>query len=239
MTLRNGDLERLIDNIIEIDSFQSKMGSEEDVITLSISVKNKPAAQDLMDFIEKGYEFVLDAETTTGEQSDGNYRVFVEIDRSRRAVSEILEIIGGLKRLSNINDLKFRYYKSFRSVPLNKKQLEKSIPVTSDQYIELKDKMKLNNYSNFFDRSFVESIYMDHNDLIIQKKWSDPLRFKFIDFGSKKTIDKSLTETFNHNDYPEILFLTKYIGDYNISKYGKYITMENDGKTLMVQRYVV
>ena len=118
MTLRHGDLRNLVDDIIEIDSYQSKMGADEDVTTISISVKNKPAADDLMNFVEKGYDFVLDSEVTSGEQADGMYRVFIEIDRSRRIADEIMTVMNGVKKLADLDDFKFRYYKSFRSVPL-------------------------------------------------------------------------------------------------------------------------
>ena len=32
------------------------------------------------------------------------------------------------------------------------------------------------------------------------------------------------------------IFLCKYIGDYNITKYGDKLTFENAGKTLVVER---
>ena len=38
------------------------------------------------------------------------------------------------------------------------------------------------------------------------------------------------------NAYPEILFLTKYIGDYNISKYGDKLVFENEDKALVLKR---
>ena len=39
------------------------------------------------------------------------------------------------------------------------------------------------------------------------------------------------------NDYAEILFLTKYIGDYNITKFGnRTLTLENKGHMLVVER---
>ena len=78
MGLRLGDLKDNVDHIFEIDSFKSKMGTDADIVTLSFSVKEKHAADDLMNFIEKGYPFVLDADATAGEQSDGSYKVFVE-----------------------------------------------------------------------------------------------------------------------------------------------------------------
>ena len=62
MGLRLGDLKDNVDHIFEIDSFKSKMGTDADIVTLSFSVKEKHAADDLMNFIEKGYPFVLDAD---------------------------------------------------------------------------------------------------------------------------------------------------------------------------------
>ena len=76
MGLRQGDLNDMVYRIMEIDSFASKMGEDKDIVTLSFSVKEKAAAEDLMNFIEKGYEFVLDADVTPGEQSDGTYKLW-------------------------------------------------------------------------------------------------------------------------------------------------------------------
>lgn len=239
MTLRHGDLNNLVDDILEIDSFKSKMGNEEDVITISISVKNKPASDDLVAFLEKGYSFILDAEATPGEQSDGWYKVFVEIDRSRTAVDDIMDVIDGLHRLTNVEKFRFRYYKSFRSVDLTREELEDIVPLTAEDYLRIQQAVQMDNYTNFFDKSFVESVYMDHDQLVINKKWADPVAFNFVDFGDADEVRGSINESFNINAYPEIMFLTKYIGDYNISKYGSKLTFENQGKTLVVERHVV
>ena len=99
MTLKQGDLHDLVYHIMEIDSYKSKMGSDKDIITMSFSVKNKEAADDLESFLEKGYNFVLDADATSGETSDGTYKVFVEIERHKDAPGQILEIANGIKNL--------------------------------------------------------------------------------------------------------------------------------------------
>ena len=44
----------------------------------------------LENFIEKGYPFVLDADVTSGEQSDGTYKVFVEIERNKDEVEKVM-----------------------------------------------------------------------------------------------------------------------------------------------------
>ena len=46
----------------------------------------------------------------------------------------------------------------------------------------------------------------------------------------------SIAESFNPWDFAEIIFLSKYIGDYNITKYGSKLTLENAGKILVVER---
>lgn len=239
MSLRAGDLHDLIDRIVEIDSYKSKMGSDKDIVTVAISVRSHDAAKDLVSFIERGYSFVLDAEDTSGEQRDGMYRVFVELDRTRNSVDDILELFDGISKVSSENDFKFRYYKSFRSVPLTKEELDAILPVTPEEYERRLREYHLNNYTNFFDKSMVESVYMTGNMLVIEKKWADPVAFKFVDFGETSEVMESVAGSFDINAYPEIMFLTKYIGDYNISKYSNKLTLENANKTLVLERHVV
>ena len=77
------DFEGLLKPTIHVDEFSSKMGDDDDIIVVSFFVRNDQAAKDLMSWFEKGYDFVLDADKTSGEQTDGYYRVFVEIERKR------------------------------------------------------------------------------------------------------------------------------------------------------------
>src|SRR5210317_464172 len=98
MGLLKNDLAHLIDSIIEIDSYKSKMGADSDIVTLAFSVHGNEPAKDLENFIEKGYPFVLDADVTSGEQTDGTYKVFVEVERSKDIPTQILEIADGVKK---------------------------------------------------------------------------------------------------------------------------------------------
>ena len=75
MGLRQSDLEFTVDPVFEIDSYKSKMGDDEDIVVLSFSVNGEQPAKDLVNFVETGYNFVLDADKTSGEQADKKYRV--------------------------------------------------------------------------------------------------------------------------------------------------------------------
>ena len=166
MSLRQGDLRHMVDDIFEIDSFKSKMGDDKNICVLSFSVKENQVAKDLMTFIEKGYPFVLDADMTSGEQSDGTYKVFVELEREKENPTQILEIVDGIKKLSEIDNMKFRYYKNFRSKDATAEALSEMLPLDEDSYESTISNMQMENYQNFFSKSYVESV--DMLDDIIQ-----------------------------------------------------------------------
>ena len=236
MGLRSGDLRDMIYEIFEIDSFASKMGDDQNIITLSFSVKTKEAADDLVSFLEKGYDFILDADVTAGEQSDGTFKVFVELERARDAHEQISEVVDGIKKLAEKDRLKFRYYKDFRSHEATLENIQQFVPEDPDNYGIVANESNMNNFKNFFSKSFVESIDMLDDILTVKKMYADPIRFKFVDFGDRENILNNLTESLNFNDFSEVIFLSKYMGNYNITKFGNKLTFENNGKALVLQR---
>ena len=238
MGLRTGDLKDMVYRIMEIDSFASKMGDDKDIVTLSFSVKEKEAANDLMGFIEKGYDFVLDADVTPGEQSDGTYKVFVEIERGRKIHDQVMEVIDGVGKLSDRTDWRFRYYKNWQSTELNQASLEEQLPSDPNDYGITVQESNLNNYKNFFTRGFVDDVSLLENTLTITKKWCAPVRFEFLAFGDTQPLIESIEDKINVNDFAEIIFLCKYVGDYNITKFGDKLTFENSGKALLLKRIV-
>ena len=238
MGLRNGDLRDLVNNVCEIDNYKSKMGDDEDIVVLSFSVSDINAAGDLVEFIERGFDFVLDADSTASELDNGSYKVFVEMERNSSVPDQIMEIIDGVGKLSGQPKFKFRYYKNFRSVETTLENLEENIPADPEDYgIKLQD-VALESYSNFFNKSFLESVEMNNNILTIKKIHGDPLYFNFIDIGDKDYINASINETISvdDNNFAEIIYLSKYLGDYNITKFGNKITFENKNKVLVLTR---
>jgi hypothetical protein len=238
MGLQHNDLKNMVDHIFEIDSFKSKMGEDMNIVTLSFSTKTDETAKDLVNFLEKGYSFILDADSTSGEQKDGTYKVFVEMEREDSVPEQIVEIIDGVSKLAGEDNFKFRYYKNFRSMEATLENLKGTVPVDEDEYgLQIKE-VAMESYTNFFNKSFVDSIAMSDNILAIKKIYADPLYFNFIDFGNKTEVLNSINETItvDDNGFSEIIFLSKYIGDYNITKFGNKLTFENDDKILVLTR---
>jgi len=236
MSLNQHDLKYCVDHIFEVDSYQSKMGTDDKIVVLSFRVKPMQAAEDLVNFIEKGYEFVLDADKTSGEQSDGYYRVFVEMERSRHVSQEITEILDGIKKLADVNEFKFRYYKNFRSQPADQATLETIVPKDGNEYSIRKNETAMENYKNFFANSYVDEVIMEDNHIVFSKKYAEPLRFRFVDQGITVTKLREITESYSFNSFPEVLYLTKYIGDYNISIYGNKYVLENNQHCVILEK---
>ncbi|MAV94238.1 MAG: hypothetical protein CMA31_00950 [Euryarchaeota archaeon] len=236
MGLQTADLRNLVYDIFEIDSFKSKMGEDKDIVVLSFSVKSQEPANDLMNFLEKGYPFVLDADVTSGEQPDGTYKVFVEMERGRDIPAQITEIVDGVQKLAELDDMKFRYYKNFNSLNADEQNIAETVPLDVEGYEIRVNETNMENYKNFFSKSYLDSIEVLQDNITFKKIYAEPLKFKIDNFGKAEDIQKQITEQFNINSYPEIIYLTKYLGDYNISIYGTQYLIENAGYTLVLSK---
>jgi hypothetical protein len=192
MGLIKDDLKFLVDNIIEIDSYKSKMGEDADIVTLAFSVSGEAPAKDLENFVEKGYPFVLDADVSAGEQPDGTYKVFVEMERSVDIPMQILEIADGVRKLADVENLRFRYHKNFKSKELNNENIKETIPFDSDSYTARIKETQLENYKNYFTNSYAESIDLKGDVLTVKNTYAQPISFKVMDFGKGVDIKESI-----------------------------------------------
>ena len=224
-----GDLKLLVDNIFEVDSYSSKMGEDKDIVVISFTVDRQDPAKDLVTFIENGYDFVLDADASPGELSDGKYKVFVEIERNKRIHEQVLEMLDGVGKLADVDNFKFRYHKSFHSIDADESNLDSTIPKTKDDYEVTVQENTMNNFSNFFGRSYLEQVSVDHEDIVFQKKYAHPLRMRIADFGTKSEVYNNIVGPImlEGSSMSEIMYFTKYIGNYNITKVGGQFVFEN------------
>lgn len=134
--LEIGDLKRLVHPELHIDQYKSKMGDDADVCVVSFKVSGKEPSADLVAFIEKGYDYVLDADVSSGEKEGGDYLVFVEFDRSTELPEQIMQIMEDLMNLTeqSIDDWRVRYHKSTKDLELSKETLAQVIPLTPKAY---------------------------------------------------------------------------------------------------------
>lgn len=140
--LEHGDLKRLIHPELHIDEYKSKMGDDADVCVVSFKVSGKEPAGDLVSFVEKGYDFILDADVSSGEKEGGDYLVFVELERTNKLPEQIIKIMEDLMNLTEqtLKDWRVRYYKSTSDHDLTSESLKEIISLTSEEYSKKYDK---------------------------------------------------------------------------------------------------
>ena len=134
--LETGDLKRLIHTELHIDEFKIKLGADEDTVVVSFKVRGKEPAQDLVNFIEKGYDWVIDADVSSGEMDDGDFIVFIECDRDPKIAQELVEMMEDIMNITEqtAEDWRVRYYTSQEDHKLDVDSLRKLIPSTPEEY---------------------------------------------------------------------------------------------------------
>ena len=133
-----GDLKLILEPKIHIDEYSSKIGKDEDICVISFLINDKQAAMDIIDFIEKGYDFVLDADISASEIKPGAYLVFVELLRRLRIIPQLFKIISDLSAASGLSkkDWKFRYVTNEKYYQLTTEELKEHVPLSTRAYKE-------------------------------------------------------------------------------------------------------
>lgn len=119
---------------LTVDEYAAKMGDDKDVVTLTFIVKSKQAAVDLVDWFEKGYDFILDASLSDGEIEVGKWLIFVEMDRRFKVPERIVEILDDLKTLTDIPLKDWEIEVDGESYDANEKVLRQVIIVNPNEY---------------------------------------------------------------------------------------------------------
>ena len=96
------DLEGQLLPRISVDEYSAKMGKDSEIVTVAFTVKSEAAGNDLVDWLERGYDYVLDASLSEGEISPGKHLVFVEMNRRTTVPERIIEILSDLETLTGM-----------------------------------------------------------------------------------------------------------------------------------------
>ena len=144
-----GDLQRLVTPELHIDQHRSKMGEDDDIIVVSFKVTGKEPAQDLVSFLETGYDFILDADASPGEVSPGDFLVFFELSRRTRAPEQIYKIVEEVLNLTlqEMDEWKFAYGRAeergtrskVELYPFTLENLKSMIPLSPREYRDTRD----------------------------------------------------------------------------------------------------
>jgi hypothetical protein len=237
-TLRASDLRDLVKKVVEIDSYKSKIGKDEDICVLTFTVDQEDPAKDLEKFFEMGYSFILDADCTPGELDDGKYRVYVEIERTRHVGEQIFELLEGVMKVTGLDEMRFRYFKSFKSESATLENLTAAVPTDRESYEIATKKNNLDNFSNFFSNSYADTLNVVDESISFTRPYAGTVTFDIVDSGNKRDIYDSIKGPIilESKDMAEVMFLTKVIGNYNINKIADTFIFENSNWAVALKR---
>jgi hypothetical protein len=236
--LQAKDLRGLVDNVFTIDQFKSKMGEDKDIVVLGFRVNDKYPATDLMEFIEKGYGFILDADMSTGEEYDGRYQVFVELERTKNLPGQIRDLLEGMSQLCDCWEWNFKYFKEGGSLPVTDQTLTEHIPMTPDEYESKMLEFKGAEVSEFFNQGAADVSLMDSKTIVAQKVYAGPIEMELISLGDYETIKESIPGGIQLDEASrsQCIFLEKYLGSYEINKINGKFLIRNGNKGMIIHK---
>ena len=236
--LRPMDLREMVHSIFEVDSFKSKMGEDQDVCVVSFKVKDRSPAKDLMEFVEKGYPFVLDADVSSGEDNKGEYSVFVEISRSPKLAEQIKELTYGIRKLTGIDDFKFKYHKQSSVHEATEENLKNHVPASAEDYQGFVTRIKTEGIKKFFNRTLMDDLTLNGNVITIHKPFDRIIKLEIVKEATTDAILEGVEDaiTMDEKSMSEIFWLTKVLGDYSINKIGENFVFNNGSQAMLLKR---
>jgi hypothetical protein len=130
------DMVDQIEPTVSVDEYAAKMGKDSDIVTLAFTVNSEAAGNDLVDWFERGYDWVLDANISEGELSPGKYLVFVEMKRRTKVPERIVELIDDLETLTDLKIKDWTVNINEEDYDADANVLKQLIPISPHEYRE-------------------------------------------------------------------------------------------------------
>lgn len=135
------DMVGMLKPTIHVDEFASKMGDDDDIIVISFFVRSKQAARDLTSWFERGYDWVLDADTSPGEIRPGRYLVYIEMRRRSSAGRNIKEALDDLSTLTEYeSDSDWTMHYEGATQPFSQEAFDRLVPLSPKDYRARKER---------------------------------------------------------------------------------------------------
>ena len=128
------DLDGILKPTIHVDEFASKMGDDDDIIVLSFFIRDDLASKDLMNWFEKGYDFVVDSDKSPGEIKPNRYLVFVEIRRRSTAPGNVHKLLNDLNTLTEFDVDDWEMHYKGKSYPFTEETFANLVPLSPKAY---------------------------------------------------------------------------------------------------------
>lgn len=133
------DLKGQLEPKLTVDEYAAKMGKDSDIVTITFIVNSKLAANDLVNWLEIGYDYILDASISDGEIEPGKWLVFAEMKRRTSVPKRIIEILNDLETLTDIKTKDYTIQVNDEDYSADEEALSKVIQLSPHEYRKNKE----------------------------------------------------------------------------------------------------
>jgi hypothetical protein len=106
-SLREGDLRDTVDELIEIDRYKPKLGTESETVVVAFKCSSSEVAVDLGAYLEWSNSGIEDVEVSDASDENGKFHVYIELKRLPGLNQKIIDIIKDLEHATEAQDWKF------------------------------------------------------------------------------------------------------------------------------------
>lgn len=242
MSLKHGDLKNTILPTVSIDEFEPKAGDTEDVIVVAFYLNDKDPADDLNTFIQRGVIDTLDVEVSPNTDDDGNYLVFVEMERNETFPEKFQALLKDVGNVSGSNDWRVRTYLSDDTeFEAHDPALYKFIIVQPEEYVSKDEFMKESlkeNVMAFFQNANISTLTFDDNSITLGSS-GKKIVAEMVDMGDYDTVigRNFLSESaFRLTNKPiEATVLSSMLGNYDVMSIDKFLYVGHGDKVMLLK----
>jgi hypothetical protein len=162
----------------------------------------------------------------------------VEISRTPKLAEHIQELTYGVKRLTGLDDFKFKYYKQTHVHEANTDNLKAKIPSSVNEYKDFVNKNRTEDIKRFFSKTLMDDLSLDGNVITIIKPFGSQVRLEIVKDGNTESILEGITDGYSVDQAAtsEAFWLTKVLGDYTINKVGDTFVFNNGERSMLLKR---
>lgn len=241
MSLKHGDLKGTILPKLSIDEYEPKAGDRQDVIVVAFYADDEGPANDLNTFIQRGSIDTLDVEVSDSTDDDGNYLVFVEMNRNDTFPNKLQALIKDIENVTSQQDWScVTYLGGDVEFQFNDPDLYNYVMLNPDEYIT-KDEFSMKSIDeavyDFFKDSYLSELTLVGKSITLKGNNSTIIA-EVVDVGSYDTVISRnyLTESAFKVDRitQESKVLKSVLGNYQIAPIGDYFCIGNENNILLL-----
>jgi len=217
---------------IQIDSHKAKLGNDEDVCVLKFESNNKEVAKDLVQFVESGRKFVLDADHSPSKNNQGKYDIFVEVERNDQLPNNIIDLARDIEKATGMLPWEFKFYKNEDSYKLTLENIGNQIPTSPSEYNFLTNDSIDEDIKSFFESSDVKRIKRVGKNLTLHKTFSKH-NFVIEGLNVEKVLGIYQIDTLSEN---QSTYIKNWLGDaYKVVRVEDLFKITNDNKNILLR----